>query len=175
MCRRTGETMMTGEQTTYPSVSWHPGPDPDRASGRLARTAYAVAIVIVSLASAIQSKAQELRAPVGFQEPCGLPTRDISGQCLGYALGVYDAMQAAQTNGERLFGLRACAPPGMMDEQVMDVMIRFATTHPESRRYSAAHQIAEAFSDAFPCPPVVADDITRRFRVRPAGPDEKLP
>ena len=167
---------MTGERTTYPRASWHPGSDRDHASGRLARTAYAVAIVIVSLASAIQSKAEELRAPVGFQEPCGLPALDISAQCLGYALGIYDAMQAAQTNGERLFGLRACAPPGMMDEQVRDVMIRFATTQPESRRYSAARQIAEAFSDAFPCPPVVADDISRRFRVRPAADaDGRLP
>ena len=61
-----------------------------------------------------------------------------------------------------------CAP-GMMDEQARDVMIRFATSHPESRRYSAGRQIAEAFSNAFPCPPVVADDVSRRFRVRPAA------
>ena len=166
--------MMTGDQTTYTSASWHAGSYLDRALGRLARTA--IAIAIVSLASTIQSEAQELRVQVGYQEPCRPLTQNVSAQCLGYALGIYDAMQAAQTSGERLFGLRACAPPGMMDEQARDVMIRFATTHPESRRYSAARQIAEAFSDAFPCPPVVADDVSRRFRVRPAAdPDERLP
>jgi hypothetical protein len=85
-------------------------------------------------------------------------------------------MQAAQRSGERLFGLRACPALGTLDEQVGDVVVRFITTHPESRRYSAPRQIAEAFSDAFPCPPVVADDISRRFRVRPsADPDERLP
>jgi hypothetical protein len=172
--------MMIGDRITYPSASWRAGFGPDRAPGKLARIAcavtIAVAIAIVSLASAVQSEAQELRVPAGFQEPCRPPTLDVSAQCLGYAFGIYDAMQAAQTSGERLFGLRACAPPGMMDEQVRDVMIRFATTHPESRRYSAGRQIAEAFSDAFPCPPVVADDISRRFRVRPAAdPDARLP
>jgi hypothetical protein len=175
---RTEETMMTGDQTTHPSASWHAGFYLDRALGRLARTAcvVAIAIAIVSLASTIQSEAQELRVPVDYQEPCRPLTQNVSAQCLGYALGIYDAMQAAQTSGERLFGLRACAPPGMMDEQARDVMIRFAITHPESRRYSAARQIAEAFSDAFPCPPVVADDVSRRFRVRPAAdPDERLP
>jgi hypothetical protein len=169
--------MVTGNRTSYPNKSWHTGFDADRALVRLARTAcvVAIAIAIVLLASAVQSEAQELRVPVRFQEPCRPLTQNVSAQCLGYALGIYDAMQAAQTSGERLFGLRACAPPGMMDEQVRDVMIRFATTNSESRRYSAGRQIAKAFSDAFPCPPVVADDISRRFRVRPAAdPDERL-
>jgi Rap1a immunity proteins len=174
-CRGTEEMMVAGDRTTYTRTSWHAGFDPDRVLGRLARTARAVAIAItiVSLASAVRSESQEL--PVGFQERCRPSTLNVSAECFGYALGIYDAMHAVQMSGERLFGLRACAPPGMMDERVRELMIRFATTHPESQRYSAARQIGEAFSDAFPCPPVVADDITRRFRVRPAGPDEKLP
>src|ERR1700722_5777580 len=114
--------MVAGDRTTYTRTSWHPGFDPDRVLGRLARTARAVAIAItiVSLASAVRSESQEL--PVGFQERCRPSTLNVSAECLGYALGIYDAMHAVQMS-ERLFGLRACAPSGMMDERVRELMI----------------------------------------------------
>jgi len=168
------------DRTTYPYTSWRQGGDPDRARGKLARIIRIVTIAIAGgiayLANGAQSEAQELRVPVDLQEPCRHPAQNVSAQCLSYALGIYDAMQAAQTSGERLFGLRACPAAGTMDEQFRDVVIRFIAAHPEPRWSSAPRQIAVALSDAFPCPPVVVDDISRRFRVKPAAdPDERLP
>jgi hypothetical protein len=92
----------------------------------------------------------------------------MDAQCLGYILGVYDAMQAAQASGGRLLGFRACPAADISDEQLQDVVVRFTTAHPEARRSNTAGQFAKAFSDAFPCQPAVSDEISRRFRAMPA-------
>jgi Ssp1 endopeptidase immunity protein Rap1a len=73
--------------------------------------------------------------------------------CIGYVIGVSDAMQAAQATGGALFGWQACLPPSTTAEQVTTGAVRFMIAHPEAQQSSASGLIAKALSDAFPCPP----------------------
>lgn len=73
--------------------------------------------VVIALANAPAGRAQDPRTP-GYITGDRLIARCISddqaddGLCLGYILGVVDAMQAAQASGGALlFGWRACPSP----------------------------------------------------------------
>jgi hypothetical protein len=75
------------------------------------------------------------------------------GLCLGYILGVADAMQAAQaTNGTLVFGWRACPPHDTTALQVREVVVHFLLAYPDTQGSSASGLIAKALADAFPCP-----------------------
>ena len=83
--------------------------------------------------------------------PCTSGGQRDSGLCLGYILGIADAMQAAQASGGALFGWRACVSPEIRPEQLLDVAVRFLAAHPAYAQFSASGLVANALSDAFPC------------------------
>jgi hypothetical protein len=74
------------------------------------------------------------------------------GICLGYIVGIADAMHAARASGGGLIGWQACVPPETRAEQLMDVAVRFIAAHPSYGQFSASGLVASALSDAFPCP-----------------------
>jgi hypothetical protein len=74
------------------------------------------------------------------------------GLCLGYILGVVDAMQAAQASGGTLvFGWQTCPPFDVKAERLQTAVIHFLDDHPEARASSASGLVAKALSDTFPC------------------------
>lgn len=83
---------------------------------------------------------------------CADGTSTGDGLCLGYILGVVDAMQAAQASGGTLvFGWNTCPPSDVKAEQLRAIVVHFLDDHPETRASSATGLVAKALSDAFPC------------------------
>jgi hypothetical protein len=80
--------------------------------------------------------------------------RADGGLCLGYILGVADAMQAAQASGGTLlFGWQACPPSEATARQVQEAVVRFLLIHRDAQSSSASGLVAKALSDEFPCSP----------------------
>ena len=66
--------------------------------------------------------------------------------CLGYVMGVSDALQMA--------GLKLnvfCAPSSVTAHQELAVVVKYLRDHPETWHYSAASDIGVALAMAFPC------------------------
>lgn len=53
-----------------------------------------------------------------------------------------------------IIGLQACWPPEMNEEKFKDIVSSFLWHHPELRKYTAASLVAQALSEAFPCPQI---------------------
>ncbi|RLJ67597.1 Rap1a/Tai family immunity protein [Sulfurisoma sediminicola] len=71
-------------------------------------------------------------------------------QCSYFSWGVYLAQRGAVTKtGQRLF----CAPGNATQEQVVRVIEKWLTEHPEQLHLAAERLIPTALRDAFPCPP----------------------
>jgi hypothetical protein len=84
---------------------------------------------------------------------CANRSEHDSALCLGYIVDVADAMQASKTSdGALIFGWRACLPPGTTAEEVRYVAVHFLIAHPEVRLSSASGLVANALSEAYPCP-----------------------
>jgi Rap1a immunity proteins len=62
----------------------------------------------------------------GLINGCTSVVQRDNALCIGYIIGVSDAMQAAQATGGALFGRQACLPPGTTAEQVTKAAVRFA-------------------------------------------------
>ena len=76
--------------------------------------------------------------------------------CLGYVLGVSDAMELAIASGTPIGGWDACmptGPTGATAAQARDVVKNYLAAHPERRRSSAASQTIIALAEAYPCKP----------------------
>ena len=76
--------------------------------------------------------------------------------CLGYVLGVTDAMELAIASGTPIGGWDTCIPTGSAGAtaaQARDVVKSYLVAHPEGRRSSAASQAIIALAEAFPCKP----------------------
>jgi hypothetical protein len=71
--------------------------------------------------------------------------------CLGYVVGIADAMSGAQSVGGTVNGWRACLPYGVTEGQVMDVVVQALRAHPQRRHNGASGLVASALSEAFPC------------------------
>jgi hypothetical protein len=117
-----------------------------------------VAPAVLAMAAAAPCVAQDLTMPgyiTGDRliKECRSVVQRDSALCIGYIIGVSDAMQAAQDTGGSLFGWQACLPPGTTAEQVTKAAVRFLIAHPEAQPSSASGIIAKALSDAFPCHP----------------------
>jgi hypothetical protein len=78
--------------------------------------------------------------------------QERSAGCVGYVLGIADAIAIAQELGGALAGWRACLPPGVSGEQAVEVVVRFLTNYPDLGDLSAATLTARALAEAFPCP-----------------------
>jgi hypothetical protein len=68
-------------------------------------------------------------------------------ECLGYILGIADAMTADTP----INGFTACFPARMATTQTVDVVGRFLAAHLEMRDLGAAGLVAQALAEAFPC------------------------
>lgn len=74
--------------------------------------------------------------------------------CVGFMVGVIDAMEAAQAVGATLAGWHACFPNGHIDvDQAQAVAMRFFHEHQDLRKLPASILVAMAEAQAFPCPP----------------------
>jgi hypothetical protein len=72
--------------------------------------------------------------------------------CLGYVLGISDAMESYQSGtGVNFGGSKACVPVGVVFEQQRDVVTNWLREHPEARHYGAPGLVKKALSEGFPC------------------------
>jgi Rap1a immunity proteins len=80
-------------------------------------------------------------------EDCAAPKASFTeGICIGYIVGIVGAMGTWASSDRH-----TCLPPHMNVEQMLDVVTRFLTSHPDKRHRAAGGLVAEAFADAFPC------------------------
>ena len=80
---------------------------------------------------------------------CSADNHYEMGVCMGFVMGVADAMAA----GSAILGSRACLPQQSTGEQAQDVVMRYLEQHPEWRHQPAAGLVADALAEAFPCKP----------------------
>lgn len=69
--------------------------------------------------------------------------------CMGFIVGVADAIQAAQYNGYR--GPTVCFPDASNVGQVVDVGKKWLVDHPHLRHIVASDLVRDALEQAFPC------------------------
>lgn len=74
-----------------------------------------------------------------------------SGQdiCLGYVTGFAAGIRVQATVDE--MSPIACIPPGVSNQQRVDVFTNYLRTNPENRHESASFLLAYALAKAFPC------------------------
>ena len=70
------------------------------------------------------------------------------GACGGYVIGVFDALVDGMDKG----GGTICPPESLLSRQLVDVVKKHLSDHPEDRHYRADSLVAEALSIAWPCP-----------------------
>ena len=73
------------------------------------------------------------------------------GACQGYIIGIFDALDETKKYGG-IGGFRACAPQHINRIQVIDVMKQFLEKNPALRHFAASGLVAQALSEAWPCP-----------------------
>ena len=75
--------------------------------------------------------------------------------CAGYVAGIADMLDrttlVTSPDGGGHWQIRACVPPGVTINQLMDVVVRFLRAAPEVRHSIANILATKAISDAFPC------------------------
>ena len=64
--------------------------------------------------------------------------------CLGYVMGVSDALNATKPN---FF----CAPLSVKANQELAAVVKYLRDHPETWHYSASSEVGVALKKAFPC------------------------
>lgn len=69
------------------------------------------------------------------------------GGCFGYLTSIANL----QMSGAAVGGRKACIPPGIDMNQIVDVFRSYLRDHPERRHLLAANLAAEAFASGFPC------------------------
>jgi hypothetical protein len=80
-------------------------------------------------------------------EECSAPDSDDfrNGTCAGYIVGVTDVMQSQKSANS------ICIPDGVNIKQLVDVVKKFLSDHPEMRQQPADWQVTSALSVAFVC------------------------
>jgi hypothetical protein len=66
--------------------------------------------------------------------------------CVGYLMGVADAME-----GNPINGYRACIPVGVIGSQLRDVVVQYLGIHAANRQRGAIGLVADAYEQNFPC------------------------
>ena len=67
--------------------------------------------------------------------------------CVAYLAGIADAM----AGGNPVGGMRACIPKEVVTGQLVDITVNYLRGHANERHTMAAHLIAAAMAEAFPC------------------------
>jgi hypothetical protein len=113
----------------------------------------ALAVTLLSVATAMPAQSSVLTFQTG-NELLRLCQADSYSQgiCLGFVMGVADAMEAAQSTRGTVAGWRACRVTQVTGGQAEDVVLRFLTRHPEQRHLTNSSLVAQALAEAFPCP-----------------------
>ena len=70
--------------------------------------------------------------------------------CSGYIAAITDAAAWGPPWG--VYGYILCPRDTVTLAQMTDVVVRFLAAHPERRELGAAGLVAQALSEAFPCP-----------------------
>jgi len=73
------------------------------------------------------------------------------GLCMGYVVGVADAMEAFHSYGKAFLDWRACIPNDVTRGQLMAVAKKFLNDHPEDLHLAAVGIVAQSMVEAFPC------------------------
>jgi hypothetical protein len=71
-----------------------------------------------------------------------------AARCVGYVIGVSDALQAAQGAGA---SQRVCLPATASAAQVVDAVAKYLADHPDKRPIAAQDLVSEALSQKYPC------------------------
>lgn len=64
--------------------------------------------------------------------------------CLNYIIGVADVLMTQNTN-------TMCLPGNAIEGQLMDVVKKYLSDHPETRQFTAMSEVQVALQNAFPC------------------------
>jgi hypothetical protein len=76
--------------------------------------------------------------------------------CMGYVQGVVDAGDQEafllEADGRTIAGFRWCASDRANTKQAVDIVVRYLRDNPQRRHLVAAGLVAEALSQAWPCP-----------------------
>ena len=67
--------------------------------------------------------------------------------CMGYIAGVAEAL----SEGNTLYGFRACIETGVTKGQITDTVFRFLRNRPEVRDLDGVRLVTEALREAYPC------------------------
>jgi Rap1a immunity proteins len=81
-----------------------------------------------------------VRVIVGWGTQAG----GLTPECYGYIIGVADVFDSQNASG-------VCMPKEAVARQVIDVVKKYLTEHPETRDYTAASEVQVALQEAFPC------------------------
>jgi len=95
---------------------------------------------------------------IGLMMLAGVMTgADLKNYCLGnpvdklictsYVNGASDVLMIAQRGEHRLF----CAPEGVTELQLTDVVAKWLKAHPDTGIRTAARVVFEALHDGYPC------------------------
>ena len=74
-------------------------------------------------------------------------TSTSSDLCLGYVMGVSDALNLSTFKQNNIF----CSPTSVSAHQELAVVIKYLRDHPDTWHYSAASDVGVALAMAFPC------------------------
>lgn len=95
---------------------------------------------------------------VTFKSGEWLLTKCRSGQqqdqttCMGFVMGMTDAVTVAAAYGGACGTFRVCRPAQVADEQVRDVIVRYLEAHPAERNSTSAVALAaRALAAVWPC------------------------
>jgi len=118
---------------------------------------FVVAAPSVALGNAAQLLEKCKVAIVATTNPSELENMGFSsgadiGFCLGYLRGMSDyATSAAQLDPDGLKGIKSCRPPGVDNDQLARVLIKFLEGNPQFLHFGMISTTAKALNQAFPC------------------------
>jgi len=121
---------------------------------RLARLSLSTRVFFATLAALLLP--QYCFAAAFVQEPDLLqrcqhepPSVDAyTSWCYGYLLGVVDGISA---NGMKVGTISICLPDDVEPSELKDTLLSYLKTHEKSGQTNAAHEVALALSNAWPC------------------------
>lgn len=97
---------------------------------------------------ALPAQAQTFKTGNDLLELCRSKLPTELAICIGYVVGVSDAITAAPNQ----YGpQRVCVPVGATQGQVRDLVVKRLEQHPEVRHFRAASSAYVALQEAFPC------------------------
>ena len=73
------------------------------------------------------------------------------GDCLGFTMGLADAVSVATAYGGACGTFRVCRPEHVTDEQVRDVIVKYLEAHPAELNSSAVAAAVRALAAVWPC------------------------